>query len=213
MKSVVVMFVLIVICAAGTNAQGIFNQKGTQLKRLAEQVALLHTYSGYLKKSYRIARDGLNTITDIKNGDFNIHKTFFNSLKAVNPHIRKYSRVAEILLIQVQTLISFRRTMILIERSGMYGEQELEYIKRVFDKVIDSCALILEELDDLVKDGRLELKDDERIQRIDHLYKEMVSTHAFSKEVCREAIHQVSCMEHEKEELELERRLHGVDIK
>lgn len=211
-KIIAPVLILTCLCIQGADAQGIFNQKGSQVKRLAEQVALLHTYSGYLKKGYQIADKGLGTINDIKNGDLSIHKTFFGSLKAVNPNIRKYSRVSEILLIQVETLTSFRRTTALIQRSGMYGEQELEYIKRVFDKILESCTLILGELGDLVTDGRLELKDNERLQRIEHLYKEILSTYAFSKEVCNEAIRQVSYLEHEAHELSLERQLHGVDV-
>src|SRR5690606_37042983 len=77
-----------------------FQQKKTQKKYLIKQVAALQIYLGYVKKGYEIARQGLNLIGDIKDGDFSLHKDYFESLKAVNPAIRNSAKVAEIILLQ-----------------------------------------------------------------------------------------------------------------
>jgi len=213
MKRVIVSLIVLLICTAGTKAQGILNQKGSQLKRLAEQVALLQTYMGYLKEGYRIADKGLATINDIKNGDLNIHKIFFSSLKQVNPNILKYSKVADILYTQVRTLRSCRQASTFVQRSGMYGEQEIEQLKRLFQKVIKECAYVIDELAMLTTNGNLEMTDDERIKRIDGLHKEMTNTAAFNEWMRNQASQMSTYRRHQQNELIREERLHGFEEK
>ena len=55
-----------------------------------------------------IARDGLTTIHEIKNGEFNLHNLFFSSLKTVNPEVAKYSRIAVIIADQVSIIGEFK---------------------------------------------------------------------------------------------------------
>jgi len=56
-----------------------FRQKSTQKKYLIQQIAALQVYIGYVSKGYSIAKKGLNTIQDIKHGDFDLHKNYFNN--------------------------------------------------------------------------------------------------------------------------------------
>jgi hypothetical protein len=81
-----------------------FNQKSTQKKYLLQQIAALKVYLGYAKKGYTIVTSGVNTIRNIKNGDLNLHRDFFNRLKNVNPSIRKYAKVADIIAYQVKII-------------------------------------------------------------------------------------------------------------
>lgn len=81
-----------------------FQQGGTQKKYLLQQIAALQVYIGDVQKGYSIAKQGLNTISDIKNDEFNLHKDYFNSLKIVNPKIKNYSKVADISVLQVNII-------------------------------------------------------------------------------------------------------------
>ena len=87
---------IVVLCAENLSAQTWaewFRQKATQKKYLLQQIAALHVYSGYLSKGYSIAKDGLNTIKSIKNGDLLQHSNYFTSLVTVNPQIKRYKKV------------------------------------------------------------------------------------------------------------------------
>src|SRR5687767_6220341 len=85
----------------GQTWEEFFRQADTQKKYLLEQIAALKVYSGYLKQGYNIASTGLKTVKDITGGEFNLHSSFINSLKTVNPAIKKDLRIAEIISLQL----------------------------------------------------------------------------------------------------------------
>lgn len=88
--------VLFALLSSGVKAQTFgewFRQGATQKKYLLQQIAGLQVYIGYVQKSYSIAKQGLNTVSAIKHGEFNLHKDYFNSLRTVNPKIKNYSKV------------------------------------------------------------------------------------------------------------------------
>src|SRR3954469_10258998 len=78
-----------------------FKQKKTQKKYLVQQIAALRVYLDYLKKGYAVVHNGLNTIEHIKNGNFNLDRDFFSSLKNVNPAIKNTAKVADIIAFQI----------------------------------------------------------------------------------------------------------------
>jgi hypothetical protein len=73
-----VLYIYLLIFPMIVQAQNFFNQKKTKLKYIAQQIALLKVYTGYLKKGYGIAQDGLKAISDIKHGDFDLHNNYLN---------------------------------------------------------------------------------------------------------------------------------------
>ena len=58
--------------------------------------------SSIIEKGYKIAQEGLTAIGDIKHGEFNLHLDFFNSLESINPAIKKYTKVADIITRELQ---------------------------------------------------------------------------------------------------------------
>jgi len=49
------------------------------------RIAANKVYIDYIEKGYKIAHSGLQTIHDIKRGDFNLHFSFLDSLKKSKP--------------------------------------------------------------------------------------------------------------------------------
>jgi len=177
------MFLLITIVTT-TQAQTFaewFKQKKTQKKYLEQQIAALQVYIGYAQKGYSIAKEGLNTIGDFKRGEFNLHNGYFNSLKNVNPKIKLYVKVADIMAMQVTIIQGYSRTRRHVRESGAFNRAELDYIMRVLGRLLDDCSNTLNELITLTTDGNLEMKDDERLKRIDILYKDMTDKYTFSQ--------------------------------
>ncbi len=158
-----------------------FRQKATQKKYLIQQIAALQVYIGYVSKGYSIAKKGLNTIQDIKHGDFNLHKNYFSSLASVNPTIKRYSRVAEIISLEINIVRQGASVIRYCKESNQLTLSELTYLQNVFDHLLSDCSKSLDKLFAVITDGSLTMKDDERISAIDKIYDDMVDKQIFCR--------------------------------
>lgn len=156
-----------------------FKQKKTQKKYLAKQIVLLRLYLGYLKKGYEIADKGLTTIHNIKNGDFNLHRDFFGSLKNVNPHIKNSAKVADIIAFQVYIIQNIKRVNYFCKNNEYFTPEEIRYVAAVYSNMLFLCDASISELLTIIRSNETEMKDDERLVRIDRLYDDMLDKHAF----------------------------------
>lgn len=182
MKAVSILTILCLVAAsaaAQTTGEWL-SQKSTQKKYLLQQIAALQVYIGYAKRGYNIVTSGVNTIRNIKNGDFNLHRDFFNRLKNVNPAIRKYAKVADIIAYQVKIIKQTKATLQQIRETKQFTEAELDYCKQVFDTLLDECVKTVDELILVTTSGELEMKDDERLKRIDGLYADIQDKYSFA---------------------------------
>ena len=159
-----------------------FRQKKTQKKYLLQQIAALKVYIDYAKKGYDIASKGLNTIRRIKDGDFNLHRDFFGSLSLVNPTIKRYKKVADIIALQVRIVKNAKQTMEGVREGGQFTADEISYCTNVYSGLLEDCLDGINELFLVITSGELEMKDDERIRRIDRLYSDMQNKYSFSED-------------------------------
>lgn len=150
-----------------------------QRKVLLQQIAALKVYIDAAQKGYSIAKKGLQTVGDLKRGEFNLHLVYLNSLKKVNPKIKNYAKVAEIIELQWKIIKDYKRLCGDLHEGDLFHGNELDYIKRVFDRLTTSCSNALDELIEVTRDGEFEMKDDERIKRIDRLYNTMKDDYGF----------------------------------
>lgn len=184
------ILVSIVILSTSVKAQTFaewFRQKATQKKYLLQQIAGLQLYIGYVQKGYSIAHDGLILIGDIKKGELNLHSNYFNSLKILNPNIRKYSKVADIIAFQLKIINVYKNTSRQVYQSKAFNTDELKYINEVFIRLIDDCVPTIDELIVITTNHELEMKDDERLKRIDGLYNDMQGKYTFAQTFAGEA--------------------------
>lgn len=156
-----------------------FKQKKTQKKYLVKQIALLRLYLGYLKKGYEIADKGLTTIHNIKNGDFNLHRDFFSSLKNVNPHIANSAKVADIIAFQAYIIQDIKRVNNFCKNNEYFTPEEIRYVAAVYSNMLFLCDASISELLMIIRSNETEMKDDERLMRIDRLYDDMLDKHTF----------------------------------
>jgi len=156
-----------------------FRQKATQKKYLLQQIAALQVYIGYVSKGYSIAKKGLNTIQDIKHGDLNLHSSYFTSLVTVNPQIKRYAKVADILALEIDIARQVTQTIKDCKNSHQLTSAELAYLQKVFNNLLDDCVKCLDALLNIISDGQLSMKDDERIAAIDTLYDNMADKQIF----------------------------------
>lgn len=204
---------LFAIISTGTRAQTFaewFRQSATQKKYLLQQIAALQVYIGYVQKGYSIAKEGLNTISAIKHGEFNLHKDYFNSLKTVNPKIKNYSKVADIIALQVNIIKTYKEAARQIKQSRSFNTTEINYINNVFDRLIDDCAKTIDALIAVTTSGELEMKDDERLKRIDALYSDMQDKYTFVQGFSNEAKLLATSRISEQNNIQRSRALNGI---
>ncbi|MCW3110563.1 MAG: hypothetical protein JWQ09_5069 [Segetibacter sp.] len=205
--------VLVVISFKVSTAQTFdewFKQKKTQKKYLIEQVAAFKIYLGYVQKGYSIARKGLTTIGNIKKGDFNLHDDFFSSFKRVNPTIKNYSKVADIIAFQVKIIRTYKSTYKYVQPVSLYSPSEIDFIYRVFTNLINNSSDDLNELIAVITANELEMKDDERLKRIDAIYAGIQDKYAFAKSFGEDAKVLAVQKAKDKKNIETSHSLYGI---
>jgi len=178
-KQLKIGFILLLLLAAlvtSAHAQflgGFFNQGATQKQYLLQQIAALQVYDGYLQKGYSIAKDGTGTIGSIKNGDLSLHTGHIDSLKIVSNSVRNYSKVKGVTKLQQQIITSHNKVYPQLTQGNQLNANELTNFNKIYQAILQQSKTGLEELQLVITDGKLSLTDNERIARIDKLYKEM----------------------------------------
>ena len=175
---------IVILCAENLSAQTSsewVRQKATQKKYLLQQIAALHVYAGYLSKGYSIAKNGLNTIKSIKNGDLLQHGHYLTSLVTVNPQIKRYKKVADIIAMQINIANLSGNAIKSFRNNHHFTPTEINYLQSVFNTLLSDCAKNLDELLNLVTNGNLQMKDDERIRAIDKIYVDMQDKQQFAR--------------------------------
>ncbi len=182
MRMIVIIAIVMLVSfneASAQTTQEWTQQKSTQKKYLLQQIAALRTYISYAKKGYDIVNKGVTTVNNIKKGDFNLHRDFFNHLKNVNPKISRYVKVADIVAYQIRITKQTKEAITGIRATKQFTAQEIEYCVAVFNTLLAECYKTIDELILIITDGQLEMKDDERLKRIDALYADIQDKYAF----------------------------------
>ncbi|EJG03151.1 hypothetical protein [Flavobacterium sp. F52] len=173
MKKFVLVLALLLVFQQSVHAQA------KQRKELLLQIAALQVYMDYAKKGYSAVSKGLNFIGDAKRGEVNLHADYFTSLLKINPKVRNYYKAAEIVALQFKIIKICKKTYADLKGSDLFHGNELDYIERSFERLLESCSDTLDQLLVITTDSKLELKDDQRIERIDELHKAMLEDYKF----------------------------------
>lgn len=140
-------------------------QKLEQLKDLLQD----------MKEKYQILNQGYRQVIGLTEGNFRLHEGFLNRLVQVNPKVKSYHRVGEIIQLQVQMIQAITASKREFRFNGLLAEGELDQILRVYSSFSSSSMKNLEELVLLLTDGELQMDDRERLQGIDRVYESMQS--------------------------------------
>jgi hypothetical protein len=173
-----------VMCVQHGHAQTFdewFRQKQTQKKYLLQQIAALKVYLDYLKKGYKIVYKGLTIVGDIKQGKFDLDIEYLESLKNVNSAVSGSAKVAAIIAYQRKIMVEFRRLKDSANESDFLSNDEKYYVQEVYANILRESELSLDELDRVLSGSDFEMKDDERVKRIDGIYADMKDKFEFTK--------------------------------
>lgn len=148
----------------------------TELVQLAlniEKLAQFKQILTDLKKAYEILTGGYNTIKNISEGNFSLHKTFLDGLLAVSPAVKKYKRVADIVQLQLQLVKEYKLAYQRFRSRSNFSPAELDYIGKVYNKLFKASVQNLDELFMVITAQKLRMSDDERLNAIDKIFTEM----------------------------------------
>lgn len=211
MKTVLMIIGLLVLsnlCQAQKVKEWL-RQKKTQKQYLIEQIAQYKIYLELLEKGYKIAKEGLTTIHDIKNGEFKLHKNYIDSLRIVGTEVGKYKRIELIQALHSQIKAVTASSENKLRQSGYLNSEELVYVKGVYGRLLEDCERIADALKDVTRDGPLSMSDDERFNRIDLLYGQMQSNHSFAKAFSNEALVLAASRLSETNDIKTRRAING----
>lgn len=180
MKKIILILTAVLFFAHGMQGQA------KQRKELLLQIAALQVYMDYAKKGYSVVSKGLNFIGDAKKGEVNLHGDYFTSLLKINPKVRNYYKTAEVISLQLKIMKICKKTSSSLKSADLFHGNELDYIERSFKRLLENCDDTLDQLIILTSDSKLELTDDQRIERIDALHDTMLEDYNFCISFSRE---------------------------
>ncbi|HYF69970.1 MAG TPA: hypothetical protein VD884_17635 [Ohtaekwangia sp.] len=182
-KRAVTAALMVIVITIPSHAQTFnewFKQKKTQKTYLIQQIAALKVYLEYLKDGYDIVKKGMTLVGDIKEGNFNSHKEYFGSLKKVNRLVSSSPQASRIVYLQTLTVRLISQLRNRLDDSEL-TEAEREYLEKVCSNLLTITQDNTEQFETLLTDGKLEMKDDERIDRLNDLYNEVLTCFTFTK--------------------------------
>lgn len=177
---------------------------------MLQQIAALKTYGTYIRKGYRIAKDGLAFIGNLKDGELNLHTLFFDGLENVSPFVRQYPKVAAILELNNRIVIVQEKLLVQLADDLFYGNEK-DYITRVIERVLSGSADDIEALNAVLSGSSFTADDAARIARIDALYANMEDRYVFTKAFHNECAMLAMARQRELSGIRQSRELHNLN--
>lgn len=178
MKLKVLLLAFLMISALSNSIQAQSEEAQQLLLDVAKLVELKKILTD-LKKGYDIVSKGYNTIKDISQGSFNLHKTFLDGLMEVSPVVRNYNRVADIINYQLLIMKEYRNAFNRFRMDSNFSDDEITYISQVYSNLFNESVKSLDALTTIITANKLRMSDDERLEAIDRLFDDMQDKLAF----------------------------------
>ncbi|WP_240676048.1 TerB family tellurite resistance protein [Botryobacter ruber] len=140
-----------------------------------------------MKQGYALISKGYGTIVSLSEGNFSLHETFLDGLLAVNPAVRDYKRVADIISCQKSILSEYKSAYNRFRQEGSFSPDELSYLSSVYGSLFQQSLRLLDELTLILTAGELRMSDGERMQAIDRIYAGMQERLVFLRHFNRQA--------------------------
>ncbi|GAB2793403.1 hypothetical protein GCM10027275_42910 [Rhabdobacter roseus] len=181
-----------------------------QLVLNLEKLNQLRQILDELRKGYEILFKGYTTIRDLTQGNFKLHETFLNGLLKVNPAVKNDPRVYDIIDCQLALVREYRTAFTRFSARGSLTEEELRYLRRVYDRLLAESIQNLEALTLVITDQTMRASDDERLAAIDGIYQDLADKLVFLRHFNGNAAVLAAQREHERVNQEVITGLFGL---
>lgn len=172
MKNLFISLALATILMAGQNSFG----QVVEIQQLIlnwEKLRQLEEILDNMYRGYKILDKGYTTIKNIAEGNYTIHQLFLDGLLAVNPSVRNYHRIPNIIRYQKLLLKEYRRAYDRFRQDPNFTLDELEYLGSVYRFLFDASIRNIDELLMVITASQLRMSDAERMQAIDRIFFDM----------------------------------------
>jgi hypothetical protein len=176
MKKGIWILVLLLCVQSRSHAQV---QELQQLILNIEKLAQFKQILKDMKAGYEILTKGYNTIKNISEGNFNLHKAFLDALLEVSPAVRKYKKIADIIDMQVELTKKYKIAFSRFKASDQFTIEEIDYLGRVYERLFDQSIRNLDDLAMVITANKLRMSDEERLAAIDRIFADMEDKLAF----------------------------------
>lgn len=180
------------------------NAQSTEVQQLllnVEKLSQLKNILTDMKKGYVVVTNGYNTVKNISQGNFSLHEVFLDGLMLVNPEIRKYKRVGDIISYQKNILSEYKSAFNRFKGLENFNPQEIEYLGKVYQQLFRQSLDNLDELAMVITTSKLRMSDDERLQAIDRIFTDTQDKLMFLRSFNKEA--SILSLQRQKEKADL----------
>ncbi len=123
--------------------------------------------------------EGLKTVGNVMDGDFNLSRDFFGHLNGVSPEISNSAKVVDIIMFQFYLTRDMGKVLNFCSANRNFTAQEIRYIERVHANFLVLTDMNITELIKIIAPGQKTMTDAERMQAIDKIYEEQLDQQAF----------------------------------
>lgn len=178
MKKIIVILTMCSLTFHGKAQSDEAQQLLLNWEKLAQFKEILQNmYDGY-----KILHQGYTAVKDISEGNFTLHKTFLDGLLQVNPAVKKYKRIADIINYQLNIIKYCKAAFNQFKEDKQFTIEEINYLGKVYKNLLEQSLKSLDELTLVITAGKLRMTDDERLQAIDQIYSSIEDQHSFLKD-------------------------------
>lgn len=186
-------------------------QEIEQLILNIEKLAQFKKILQNMKKGYEVLSGGYNTIKNISEGNFNLHKVFLDKLLDVNPTVKNYYKVAAIIGYQKSILSEYKTAFNHFKQNKLFDAGEIEYIGNVYSRLINQSLSGLDDLIMVVTASKLRMSDEERLKAIDRIFNDMQDRLVFLRHFNSNTAVLALQKAKEQNDIDAMRGIHGVN--
>lgn len=207
------LLIVLALTPALANAQLFkewFRQNSTQREYLKEQIAQLKLYFELTKQGYKIAKQGLGAIHQIKNGELNLHKNRFDSLRIVKSGITSLPRLQHITDLHGSINQICERLAAQIAGCEPIEQAVKKQMLAGLKALYDDSQVLIGRFFMVIRDDQLSMTDDERIQQVEKLGEQFEENYLFAQNLRRELGMACQAARQELEDIDNRSRLQGI---
>lgn len=149
------------------------DQEIQQLILNVEKLEQLREMLDQMKDKYQILTQGYDRVKTLTEGNFKLHEVFLDRLVKVNPRVKSYYRVVQIVEMQLHLAKGIGGMKKEFSLRDLVSGSDLNFLTGVYGSFGKSSLRNLEELLLVLSDNQLQMNDAERIYAIDRIHLDM----------------------------------------
>lgn len=167
------ILLLLIYLSLGLQSSNAQTDEAAQLLLNVTKLEQLKQILSDLEKGYTTLRTGYSQIENLASGNFNLHEAFLNQLLQVSPAVKNYHKTAEIISYQLKLVRDYKQAFSSFKASGQFTVHEISYLSQVYGNLFEKSLQQLDELTLVLTAGKLRMSDEERLETIDRIHRDI----------------------------------------